>query len=70
MDVTDTGKKYRLAFILGTSLFFLWAIAHSLNDILIRQFQKALSLSRGQAGFIQFAFYMAYAVVALPAGWR
>lgn len=66
--MTDTPRQYRSAFVLVTSLFFLWAIAHSLNDILIRQFQKALSLSRGQAGFIQFAFYIAYAVAALPAG--
>jgi FHS family L-fucose permease-like MFS transporter len=68
IDVTDAAGRYLPAFLLVTCLFFLWAIAHSLNDILIRQFQKALSLSRGQAGFIQFAFYMAYAVVALPAG--
>jgi len=66
--MTETAKKYLPAFVLVTSLFFLWAIAHSLNDILIRQFQKALSLSRGQAGFIQLAFYIAYALVALPAG--
>jgi FHS family L-fucose permease-like MFS transporter len=68
MDVTDTARKYRPAFLLVTSLFFLWAIAHRLNDILIRQFHKALSLSRGQAGLIQSAFYMTYAVVAVPAG--
>jgi FHS family L-fucose permease-like MFS transporter len=60
---------YRFAFILVTSLFFMWAIAHNMNDILIKQFQKALDLSRGQSGFIQFAFYLAYFVMALPAGW-
>jgi FHS family L-fucose permease-like MFS transporter len=57
-----------LAFILVTSLFFIWAIAHNMNDILIKQFQKALDLSRGQSGFIQFAFYMGYFLMALPAG--
>lgn len=60
---------YRLAFILVTSLFFMWAIAHNMNDILIKQFQKALDLSRGQSGFIQFAFYLAYFAMALPAGY-
>ena len=62
-------RQYLLAFILVTSLFFLWAIAHNLNDILIRQFQKALDLSRGEAGFIQVSFYLAYVVAAIPAGY-
>ena len=42
-------KKYLLPFLLVTILFFSWALAAQLNDILIRQFQKALELSRGQA---------------------
>jgi len=61
-------QKYLWPLILITSLFFLWALAHNLNDILIRQFQKALDLTRGQAGFIQFAFYLGYFVMAIPAG--
>jgi MFS transporter, FHS family, L-fucose permease len=65
---TITDKRFLIPFILVTSLFFLWAIAHNLNDILIKQFQKALDLSRGQSGFIQFAFYLGYFVMAIPAG--
>ena len=56
--MTEKSRKYLIPLILITSLFFLWALAHNLNDILIRQFQKALDLNRGQAGFIQFAFYL------------
>ncbi|MGF7147887.1 FHS family L-fucose permease-like MFS transporter [Sphingomonas zeicaulis] len=59
---------YVVGFILVTSLFFLWALANNFNDILIRQFQKALALNRAEAGFIQFVFYLAYFLVALPAG--
>ena len=59
---------YRLGFALVVSLFFLWALANNFNDILIRQFQKALNLDRAQAGLIQFVFYIGYFVVALPAG--
>lgn len=62
-------REYVRAFILVTSLFFMWAIAHNLNDILIRQFQKALDLSRGQASFIQVSFYLAYVFAAIPAGY-
>ncbi|MCG8555376.1 MAG: L-fucose:H+ symporter permease [Proteobacteria bacterium] len=61
-------KKYVLPFLLVTTLFFSWALAAQLNDILIRQFQKALELSRGQAAFIQTAFYCGYFFGAIPAG--
>ena len=35
-------KQYVMPFILVTALFFSWALAAQLNDVLIRQFQKAL----------------------------
>jgi MFS transporter, FHS family, L-fucose permease len=65
----EPGRSFATAFALVTSLFFLWAIAHNLNDILIKQFEKALQLSRGEASFIQIAFYVAYFIFALPAGY-
>lgn len=62
-------RSYLLAFALVTSLFFMWAIANNFNDILIKQFQKALDLSRMQSGLVQTAFYFGYFTIALPAGW-
>lgn len=62
-------KPYVLAFALVTSLFFMWAIANNFNDILIKQFQKALDLTRMQSGLVQTAFYFGYFTIALPAGW-
>jgi len=59
---------YGAGFALVCSLFFLWAIAANFNDLLIRQFQKALSLNRLQAGFVPFVFYVGYFLMALPAG--
>ena len=61
-------RKYLLPFLLVTTLFFSWALAAQLNDVLVRQFQKALEISRGQAGFIQSAFYFGYFFGAIPAG--
>ena len=61
-------RKYALAFVCVTALFFLWAIAHNFNDILIKQFQKALDLTRMQSGLVQTAFYFGYFLLALPAG--
>jgi MFS transporter, FHS family, L-fucose permease len=61
-------RRYRLTFAIVTSLFFSWAFAAALNDVLIRQFQKALDLSRTQSSLIQLAFYIGYFCAALPAG--
>ncbi|HEX7339289.1 MAG TPA: L-fucose:H+ symporter permease [Rhodanobacteraceae bacterium] len=57
-----------LAFALVVGLFFLWAVANNLNDILIKQFKNAFALSDLQAGLVQSAFYMGYFVLAIPAG--
>ncbi|WP_082438934.1 MULTISPECIES: L-fucose:H+ symporter permease [unclassified Sphingomonas] len=71
---TDPGARrfitpgFGVGFAVVVSLFFLWAIANNFNDILIRQFQKALALNRAEAGFIQFVFYLGYFLMALPAG--
>ena len=54
-------------FILVTALFFLWAIPHNLNDVLIRQFMKSFTLTRTQAGLVQSAFFFGYFLVAMPA---
>lgn len=61
-------RGYIFAFFLICSLFFMWAIANNFNDVLIKHFQKAFDLSRGQSGIIQTAFYIGYFVMALPAG--
>lgn len=34
-------KRYIIPFALLCSLFFLWAVANNLNDILLPQFQQA-----------------------------
>lgn len=62
-------RSYLLAFALVTALFFMWAVANNFNDILIKQFQKALDLTRMQSGLVQTAFYLGYFTIALPAGW-
>uniref|UniRef100_A0A7V4XTV7 L-fucose:H+ symporter permease n=1 Tax=Acidobacterium capsulatum TaxID=33075 RepID=A0A7V4XTV7_9BACT len=61
-------RKTLLPFVLITALFFLWAIPNNLNDVLIRQFMKSFVMTRLQAGLVQFAFYLGYFFLALPAG--
>jgi FHS family L-fucose permease-like MFS transporter len=55
-------------FFLVTALFFLWGIPNNLHDVLIRQFMKSFEITRFEAGLIQFAFYLGYFVLAIPAG--
>ena len=56
-----------LPFILVTALFFLWGVPNNLNDILISQFMKSFEINRLQAGLVQFAFYLGYFFLAIPA---
>ncbi|HEU0276290.1 MAG TPA: L-fucose:H+ symporter permease [Rhodanobacteraceae bacterium] len=58
----------RLALAAIVGLFFLWGIANNLNDILIKQFKNAFTLTDLQAGLVQSAFYLGYFLLALPAG--
>lgn len=61
-------RQNLVPFILVTMLFFAWALAGALNDVLIRQFQKALDLTRTQSSLVQLAFYVGYFCAAVPAG--
>ena len=56
-----------LPFSLVTSLFFMWGVPNNLNDVLIRQFMKSFTLNRVEAGLVQFAFYLGYFCLAVPA---
>jgi MFS transporter, FHS family, L-fucose permease len=61
-------NAYFIPFILITSLFFMWGIANNLNGILIPHLRKALQLSNMQSTFVDTAVYMAYFLMAIPAG--
>ncbi|MFN7686186.1 MAG: sugar MFS transporter [Sphingobacteriales bacterium] len=61
-------NKYLLPFILVTSLFFLWGLSYGLLDVLNKHFQEALKVEKGQSTLLQFAYFGAYFVMALPAG--
>ncbi len=61
-------RSTRLALALVTGLFFLWALAHNLNPILIPHLRRALQLSDMRSALVDSAFFIAYFVMALPAG--
>lgn len=62
------GKSYLMPFILITSLFLLWGFAHGLLDVLNKHFQGVFTMTKAQSGLVQFSTYIAYFLMALPAG--
>jgi FHS family L-fucose permease-like MFS transporter len=62
------GAKYLLPFILITSLFFLWGMAHNLDSILIPHLKKACELNNRQSTLIDTSVFFAYFIMAIPAG--
>ena len=65
---TADGKSFLLPFVFITSLFLLWGFAHGLLDVLNKHFQGAFTMSKAESGLVQFVTYIAYFLMALPAG--
>ena len=63
-----TKNKYLFPFIALTSLFFLWGFLTVLVDSLIPRLKEIFTLNYFQAGMVQFAFFMAYFLLSIPAG--
>ena len=62
------GKSYLVPFISITSLFLLWGFAHGLLDVLNKHFQGVFTMTKAESGLVQFSTYIAYFLMALPAG--
>lgn len=60
--------NYRSAFAIITILFFLWGFITVLVDSLIPRLREVFELSYFEAGLVQFAFFIAYFVFSVPAG--
>ncbi len=66
---SSDGKRYAVTFALISSLFFLWAVCNGMIDVMDKHFQDFLHLSKAQSANVQFAHYLGYFLMALPAGW-
>lgn len=67
-NATTNKTSYLFPFILITSLFFLWGFAHNLDPILIPHLKRSFTLSTLQASLVDSAVFIAYFLMALPAG--
>src|ERR1700749_4809462 len=54
--------------ILVTSLFFLWGFAHNLDPVLIPHLKRSFTLSSVQGTLVDSAVFIAYFLMAIPAG--
>src|SRR5450631_3368133 len=77
--MTDTTKKglfigsdeknLMFTFILVSSLFLLWGFCNGMIDVMDKHFQEELGLSKSQSAWVQFAHYLGYFLMSMPAGW-
>lgn len=67
-SMSRSNDNNMFALVALTSLFFMWGLITSLNDILIPKLKGAFDLSYTEAMMVQFCFFFAYFVVSIPAG--
>ena len=67
--VTPDGKNLMFTFILVTSLFLLWGFCNGMIDVMDKHFQEELGLTKAQSAWVQFAHYLGYFLMSIPAGW-
>ena len=63
------GKNLVFTFCLTSSLFLLWGFCNGLIDVMDKHFQEELHLTLAQSAWVQFAHYLGYFLMSLPAGW-
>lgn len=68
MSTTSTNKSYKSAFIFLTTLFFLWGFITVLVDSLVPRLKDVFEMSYAKTVLVQFAFFVAFFVFSLPAG--
>src|SRR5664280_638156 len=69
MFVMGDGKNLNATFILVSLLFLLWGVCNGMIDVMDKHFQEELHLTLSQSAWVQFAHYLGYFLMALPAGW-
>lgn len=69
MFVTEDGKSVFFTFCIVSSLFLLWGFCNGMIDVMDKHFQEELHLSLSQSAWVQFAHYLGYFLMSLPAGW-
>ena len=69
MFIGEDGRNLVFTFILVSSLFLLWGVCNGMIDVMDKHFQDELGLSKSQSAWVQFAHYLGYFLMSIPAGW-
>ncbi len=69
MFVLSDGRNVFFTFCLVSSLFLLWGFCNGMIDVMDKHFQEELHLSLSQSAWVQFAHWMGYFLMSIPAGW-
>ena len=60
-------KEFVWPFMLVALLFPLWGFANDVTNPLVRAFKDIFLISNAESSLVQFAFYLGYGIMALPA---
>jgi len=66
-DSSKNGARLISAFVTVTTLFFMWGFVTASIDPLVPSVKAVFSLSYAESMLTQFAFFMAYGLVSIPA---
>jgi FHS family L-fucose permease-like MFS transporter len=61
--------RFNPAFATVTTLFFMWGFVTASIDPLVPSVRAVFSLSYAESMLTQFAFFLAYGVISIPAAW-
>jgi FHS family L-fucose permease-like MFS transporter len=69
LSASNNSARFNPAFATVTTLFFMWGFVTATIDPLVPGVRSVFSLSYAESMLTQFAFFMAYGIVSLPAAW-
>ncbi len=60
-------KEYIIPFMMVAALFPLWGFANDITNPLVKAFKDIFLITNAQSSMVQFAFYLGYGIMAIPA---
>lgn len=66
-SIPIVSRDMLMPFILVTLLFPLWGFANDVTNPLVKAFKDIFLISNTQSSLVQFAFYLGYGIMAVPA---
>lgn len=65
---TPDGQSHLGTFLLVCGIFVCTGLCNGMIDLLNRHFQNSFAVSKAASAFVQFFWYFAYFLLAIPSG--